>query len=77
MICQFSLYFIPKKEIKFADPKKTRAQELQEQFSELFEKDEAPKQPQTITNERKKVIRQLLENLNFDENSSFQSGSKF
>ena len=69
--------FIPKKEIKFADPKKTRAQELQEQFSELFEKDETPKQPQTITSERKKVIRQLLENLNFDENSSFQSGSKF
>lgn len=70
------------KEPRFDDIKNARAIELQKQFNELYEKEDNNLNPQkqqieTSESNRKKAIKQLLESLNFNENTSNKNGSKF
>lgn len=69
------------KEIRYDDVKKTRALELQRQFNELYEKEENninfKKQTEIPANERKRAIKELLGNFNFNENINTKNGSKF
>ena len=65
-----------KKEVRFDDPQKVRAAQIQKQFKELYEKDEEPQiKTNKEANNRKEVMKQLLKKLNSESN--IKNGSNF
>ena len=62
--------------MRFDDPQKVRAAQIQKQFKELYEKDEEPQiKTNKETNNRKEVMKQLLKKLNSESN--IKNGSNF